>query len=115
MRRSGQRGIDVQCEGIDVPAERADDEGNPLAHKASDESDVAGKPVQLGDSDFTAGFLRGFQRSLEFWAAIQRVRALSGLHLGEFGDDLEALGRSERLYSSALRFQPEAGTALLLR
>ena len=49
----GQRGVDVQDERIDVPAQRADDERHPLRHQAGDERDVAAEPVELGDGDFS--------------------------------------------------------------
>ena len=50
----------------------------------------------------------------ELWPAIQGVRALAGLDLGELGGDGEALGLGERGDGRALRLQAKAGTALLL-
>ena len=92
----------MQRERIDITAERADDEGNALAHEASDEGDIAAEPVELGDCNFTFRLLGGLERGLELRAAIERVGTLAGLDLGEFGCYLEALGLGERLDSSAL-------------
>ena len=61
--------------------ERADDEGNALAHEASDEGDIAAEPVELGDCNFTFRLLGGLERGLELRAAIERVGTLAGLAL----------------------------------
>ena len=62
MRRSclRHRGVDVQHERIDVPAQRGDDERHPLRHQAGDERDVTAEPVELRHGDFALAFFAAF-------------------------------------------------------
>ena len=104
----------MQRERVDVAAQRGDDERHPLRHQAGDERDVAAQPVELGDGDLALGLLRRLQRGLQLRPAVERIGALAGLDLGELGDDLEAFGLGEGGDGLALRFEAEAGAALLL-
>jgi hypothetical protein len=55
------------------------------------------------------------ERGGELRAALERIRALAAFDLDELGRDLEAPGRGEPGDGFALRFDPQAGSALLLR
>ena len=56
-----QRGVNVQHERIDVPAQRGNDERHLLRHQAGDECDIPRQSVELGHGDGSLGLLRRLQ------------------------------------------------------
>lgn len=111
----GQGGIDVQHEGVGVPAELGDDEGHPLRHQAGDERHIPRQAIELGDHD-GAPQLAGSGEGLgELRPAIEGVDPLAGLDLIEHLDDLEPLAVHELGDSLALIREAEAALALSVR
>ena len=72
------------------------------------------QPIELGHDDRALVGGRPPQRRLELRPALERIRALRGLNLGEGLGDGVALGRAEALDRGFLRVQAKAGLALLL-
>jgi hypothetical protein len=100
----GESRVNMQGEGVDVAAERADNERHPLRHQAGDKHDIAAEPVELGDGDFTLGLLGRLQRGLQLRPAIERI-----------GHDAERCSRMRRSgfdYSGLDWLRPNAPSML---
>ena len=104
----GERRIEVQHERVGIGAQLGDHERHLVRHQAGDEMHIARQPVELRDGDGALALARLGERRDELWPAIQGVRALAGLDLGELGGDGEALGLGERGDGRALRLQAKA-------
>ena len=76
---------------------------------------VAGEPVELGDRDRATLAARLRKSSGKLWAAIESIRAFAGFYLDVDLDQIEAFRRGEPFKGLFLRFDPEAGFALLCR
>jgi hypothetical protein len=76
---------------------------------------VARKPVQLGDRDRATLAARLRKSSGKLRASIESIRAFAGFYLDLDLDQVEAFRRGEPFQGLFLRFDPEAGFALLCR
>ena len=82
----------MQHEWVGIGSEFGDDEGHTLRHQAGNEGHVAREPVELGHQDRTLRLARCGQRCGELRPSVERVGALAGFDLGEFGEDGDAFG-----------------------
>ena len=108
----GERGIEVQHEGIGIGAKLGDDERHALRHQPGDEGDIAGEPVELGDDDGALADSGRGQRGGELRAPIERIAALAGLDLGELAEEGESFAFGEAGDHGSLGLDSEPGAAL---
>ena len=81
--------------------------GTRLGHKAGDEGDIAGEPVELGD-DHRALCRPGLSECRgQLGPTIQGVCAPPGLHLDELREDRGPLPFTKAGYRGALRLNAE--------
>src|SRR3954453_15889889 len=85
-----------------------DHEWHALAHQPGDEVHVAREPVELGHDNRPLQPAGPCQRRGELRPALQRVRALAGFDLDEFGVDLVALAATEAGDGLALSLDAQA-------
>ena len=101
----GQRGVEVQHEGVGIGAQLRGDERHPRGHQSGDEGDVTRQPIELGDDDGAARLFRSCQRLRELRPTFQRIGALAGLDLDELARDGETLAFAELVNGTTLRFE----------
>ena len=104
----------MQRERIDVTAERADDEGNALAIRLAMKATSRLSRSSLATATSHLAFLAAFSAALSCGRRSSASAPLPVSISVNSAVDLEAFGLGERLDSSALAFEAEAGTALLL-
>ena len=93
----GQRGEQVQDEGINVGAKLGHQEGHLVGHQAADEVNVTAEAVQFSHGDVALLLSGECERCLELWPSVYGVRSLTCLDLNELPDKLEPLSLSELL------------------
>ena len=79
----GQRGVEVQHEGIGIGSQLGNDEWHTLGHQAGNEGHVAREAIELGNQHRTLRLARCGQRCGKLWPSIERIGALAGFDLGE--------------------------------
>lgn len=87
----GERGVEVEHEGIGVGAEFRNDERHALRHEPGDEGNVAGQAVELGHNDRVLAVAGRSQGSGRLRAPVERVGALAALRLYEGRRQVEVL------------------------
>src|SRR3984957_5605929 len=108
----GQRGIEVQDEGIDVRPQFSDDEGHTMRHQTGNEMHVAREAIELGDHDRASHRPRFGERRRQLRPAVERVASLASFDLDEFGHDIETHFLREPGQRFPLRFDAETGATL---
>ncbi len=92
----GQRGVEVQHEGVSIRAEFGHDEGHTLRHQAGDEGDVTREAIELGNEHRAFCAPRGSEGFCKLRSAVQCIRPLAGLHLDELSDDRDLFSLANR-------------------
>ena len=92
---SASAAIEVQHERIGIGTELGDDERNPLRHQPGNEGHIARQAIELRHDDRAFGLAGQGEGGCQLRPAVEGIRALAGLDLGELLDDGNALGFGE--------------------
>jgi hypothetical protein len=103
----GERGIEMQNEGIDVRPEFRNEERDAMRHQAGNEMHVARETVELGDRDRATQRARLGERRRQLGPTIERVASLARLDFNKLGGDFKPLVAREPFNASRCASMPK--------